>query len=303
GSDNLAVGWVTPGSSGIAVIPGSVLSPFIPTCTSSGSILREYWSGITGNSVTAIPLTTTPTSTSQLTSFEAPTNAGDNYSQRIRGYICAPVTGSYTFYIASDDNSELWLSTSEDPSNKQKIAFVSGYTSSREWTKFSSQKSASITMQAGTKYYVEVLHKEGSGGDNIAVGWVTPGSSSIAVIPGSVLSPFVITEVVKTTSNMESFSSVSEVQINNPPLLSTHNQLTVSPNPATNNINLSLVGFDHNQPMQISLLSMSGNRIREISSSTSTNILSIDVSTLPKGIYIISVVTGDFTGYKQFVKQ
>jgi hypothetical protein len=37
---------------------------------------------------------------------------------------------------------------------------------------------------------VEALHKEGLGGDNLAVGWMLPGSSSIVVIAGSYLSPF-----------------------------------------------------------------------------------------------------------------
>ena len=43
----------------------------------------------------------------------------------MRGYIKAPVTGNYIFWIASDDNSELWLSTINDnPVNKVNIASV-----------------------------------------------------------------------------------------------------------------------------------------------------------------------------------
>ncbi|MDO1450938.1 PA14 domain-containing protein [Rhodocytophaga aerolata] len=191
--DNLAVGWQTPTSSAITIIPGSVLSPVVlsSACTGNGTILREYWSGITGTSVTAIPVTTTPSTSSTIPSFEAPTNAGDNYGQRIRGYICPPSTGSYTFYIASDDNSELWLSSTDNVASKVKIASVTGYTSARQWTKFASQKSAAIALTAGQKYYIEALHKEGSGGDNLAVGWQTPTSSAITVIPGSFLSPVV----------------------------------------------------------------------------------------------------------------
>jgi hypothetical protein len=191
--DNLAVAWQTPTSSTITVIPGSVLSPVIlsSTCTATGNILREYWSSITGTSVTSIPVTTAPSSSSTLTSFEAPTSAGDNYGQRIRGYICPPSTGSYTFYIASDDNSELWLSSTDNVANKVKIASVTGYTSSQQWTKFASQKSTAIALTAGQKYYIEALHKEGTGGDNLAVAWQTPTNSTITVIPGSVLSPVI----------------------------------------------------------------------------------------------------------------
>jgi hypothetical protein len=57
-----------------------------------------------------------PTS-SQIVShlFEAPTNIGDNYGQRMHGWIKAPVSGEYTFWIASDDEGHLYLSTDENP--------------------------------------------------------------------------------------------------------------------------------------------------------------------------------------------
>ena len=134
-----------------------------------------------------------PNLTDTLPSFEAPTNWADNYGTRMRGYITAPVTGSYTFWIASDDNSELWLSTNDNPANKVRIGWVPEWTDSRQWNKFPTQKSAAITLTAGQRYYVEALQKEGGGGDNLAVGWAKPGESTSApseVIPGSVLSPF-----------------------------------------------------------------------------------------------------------------
>jgi hypothetical protein len=119
------------------------------TCGASGSILKEYWANIPGVSVSNIPLNTNPSSTSQLSSFEAPANTADNYGQRIRGYLCPPLSGQYWFAIASDDNSELWLSTDENPANKVKIASVTGWTNPREWKKYTSQLSQSIQLQAG----------------------------------------------------------------------------------------------------------------------------------------------------------
>ncbi len=154
------------------------------------TVTREVWSNIPGNGVAAIPVTTTPTSTSQISSLEGPTNVADNYGSRIRAYITPATTGSYTFYIASDDNAQLFLSTSDNPANKAKIAEVTDWTNSREWTKQPTQTSTARSLTAGTRYYVEVLHKEGGGGDNLAVGWTGPGISTITVIGGSVLSPF-----------------------------------------------------------------------------------------------------------------
>ena len=159
-----------------------------------GAISREVWTGIGGNSVSDIPVGTGPNTTDTLPSFEAPTNWAENYGTRLRGYIKAPVTGNYIFWIASDDNSQLWLSTTnDDPVNKVNIASVTEWTDSRQWNKFPSQKSVAIPLQANQSYYVEALQKEGGGGDNLAVGWAKPGQAISApseVIPGSVLSPF-----------------------------------------------------------------------------------------------------------------
>ena len=171
--------------------------PFINSslCTASGTISRDYWANITGTSVSNIPINTAPTSTSQLSVFEAPQNLADNYGQRIRGYICPPLTGNYIFWISSDDNSELWLSTDDNPANKIKIASVTGWTSSREWTKYPTQQSAPISLIAGQKYYIEALHKEGSQGDNCAVGWQLPNGALERPIIGSRLSPFITSSI------------------------------------------------------------------------------------------------------------
>lgn len=166
-----------------------------PTPTPAGvvGITRELWSNIGGTNVSDIPLNDTPTSTSVLSSFEAPTNVGDNYGQRLRGLLTAPTTGAYTFWIAGDDNCELWLSTNDQAGSKVKIAGVSGWTFPREWNKYASQKSVTINLVAGQRYYIEALMKEATGGDNLAVGWAKPGQSAgepSEVVPGTVLSPY-----------------------------------------------------------------------------------------------------------------
>ena len=49
------------------------------------------------------------------------------------------MTGSYTFWIASDDNSELLLSINDNPANKVSIATVPDWTDSRQWNKYSTK--------------------------------------------------------------------------------------------------------------------------------------------------------------------
>lgn len=159
-----------------------------------GTILREKWDNITGSTVSDLithpSFQNSPSSSSLLTLFESPTNEGTNYGSRIRGFICPPQTGNYVFWIASDDNSELWISTDANPLNKSMIASVSGFTASREWTRFSSQQSVPVYLVAGNRYYIEALHKEGTGGDHLAVGWQLPSGARERPIPGSRLSPY-----------------------------------------------------------------------------------------------------------------
>lgn len=160
----------------------------------NGKILREWWLGLTGSNLvnlTSSPLyPANPSGRDLLNSFEAPINFEENFGQRIRGYLHPAVTGQYRFHVAGDDESSLLLSTDSSPANAVQIASVATWTSPQEWTKFPSQTSALITLQAGKRYYIEALMKEGGGGDHLSVGWTPPGSSTIAVIPGQNLSPF-----------------------------------------------------------------------------------------------------------------
>jgi endoglucanase len=173
----------------------TVVANFIPRGTGgTGTILREFWLNVTGGTVSSLTSSAgypnSPTGSGQLTSLEGPVNAADNFGSRIRGYIHPPISGSYTFWLASDDNGDLLLSTNDSPASATRIAFVDGWTNPREWSKYPSQRSAAINLVAGQKYYIEVLQKDALGGDNVAVSWQGPGISQ-AVIAGSFLSPFV----------------------------------------------------------------------------------------------------------------
>lgn len=145
-------------------------------------IKRDVFSNIPGSGISDLTnhpsYPGSPDSESYLTSlFEAPINIADDYGQRVYGLLRAPQTGSYTFWIASDDNSRLYLSTTPDATDKELIASVPGWTNSRNWDKYPEQMSATITLTEGQDYYVEAIMKEGYGGDNLAVGWQLPDNS------------------------------------------------------------------------------------------------------------------------------
>ncbi|MHC4312026.1 MAG: PA14 domain-containing protein, partial [Planctomycetota bacterium] len=107
---------------------------------------------------------------SEPTLFEAPVDWAHYYGTRMHGFLYPPVSGDYTFWISSDDASELWLSTDDNPANKALIAFETTWSQSREW-QTGAEQSASIALTGGQKYYIEALHKEGDGKDNLAVTW------------------------------------------------------------------------------------------------------------------------------------
>ena len=163
-----------------------------PPTGGTGQITWEYWNTGWGTTVDTLrndpDFPNSPDNSDTLTTFEAPINRADVFGQRIRGYVYPPVTGQYTFWIASDDQGELWLSTNTSPNNAVQIATVSQWTLSRQWTKDPEQKSVTISLQAGQAYYIEALAQEGGGGDHLAIAWQIPGQS-LAVIDGQYLSP------------------------------------------------------------------------------------------------------------------
>ena len=153
----------------------------VVNANASPGVREERW---TGWNVT----TGTPVFTGYQTSFTTAQNVADNYTRRLSGWIIPPTTGLYTFWIASDDDSRLSLSTSASSSDKQDIATVGGWTNFQSWDEQGSQKSAPRFLIAGHPYHVEAVQSEGGGGDHLAVAWSGPGITR-AVIPGSVLVP------------------------------------------------------------------------------------------------------------------
>ena len=138
-----------------------------------GALWRDVFTGLSGSSVsdlTSAPnFPTFPDAGGPVENGEAPEGYADNYGQRISGWITPPESGNYRFYLASDDNSELWLSTDATRANRALIVSLNGYRGFRQWS--SSPTSALIPLVGGERYYVEVLHKEGGGGDHCGFTW------------------------------------------------------------------------------------------------------------------------------------
>ena len=189
----------------LPVAAGSTVN-FTAYAFTPGFVLSEMYLGITGTTVANLTdnakyINHQPDSVSALFALEAAQTGGaspgvENYGRRIYGWLIPPTTGDYTFYIASDDASQVSLSADESAANLQYVASQSGATGYRSFTNNASQTSAPFTLQAGSRYFVEVLMKEGGGGDHVSVGWTLPGqpvateNNLVTIIPGQYLANY-----------------------------------------------------------------------------------------------------------------
>lgn len=138
----------------------------------------------------------------------APGDWGDNYGVQVIGYFYPPSTTSYYFAICADDNAELHLSTDDNPANKKLLARETAWSNPREYVTSSGNSTledklsdtftgsqwpnreadGGIVLQANQAYYIEVLMKEGTGGDNLSVSVLGAGIDGNLPIPGQYLS-------------------------------------------------------------------------------------------------------------------
>jgi hypothetical protein len=178
-------------TTGDFIYPGTARS-VLAACTAAGFATGEGYMNIPGTQVaqlTANPAyPNNPSITAQLNSLEY-TNLGNNYGGRLRGYICAPQTGNYTFYIVGDDQAGLFLSTDSNAANKVLVAYNELPVGFRQWTRYATQKSAPIQLVKGMRYYFETLHKQATGANHLSVGWIMPDGTQEGPIPGNRLSP------------------------------------------------------------------------------------------------------------------
>lgn len=111
---------------------------------------------------------------------EIPPHQRDFYGARLSGYFTPDESGIYDFYMASDDQGELYLSADADPANAVLIAREPEWNPSRDFATLTRRNPSApenrsttlfpdgILLQAGRSYYVEALMKEHGGGDNLA---------------------------------------------------------------------------------------------------------------------------------------
>jgi hypothetical protein len=187
---------------------GNVIAPntkktFKWTLT-TGYVLWELYPDIDGTAVDALvndaDFPDNPGRREYLTSFSTIPQMGNDVAERfgarVSGFLTPTESGNYEFFLRSDDASELYLSTDDKPENRVAIAMETGCCAAfLEYDQATrGQTSVPQALNAGKKYYLEALYKEGGGGDYIEVAWRKEGDTTPAgdlkPIPGSFLSAY-----------------------------------------------------------------------------------------------------------------
>ena len=170
--------------------PDDVIDSYM-ACPGSGSILCEFWENMTGNNVSQLKMNPdfpdNPTDSFLIPNLECLRDWGDSYGICLRGYVHPFRTGNYTFRIASDNRSELWLSLDEKSENKELIARVLNLTPVKMWYKYHTQHSFPVLLIAGKKYYIEALFKEDQWNDHLEIAWSLNGDD-YTIVQGDYLS-------------------------------------------------------------------------------------------------------------------
>ena len=158
---------------------------------------RETWSkrvNTVADAIDAGVFDTEPNAKTTMTDdFDAPVNVADYYVQRARAYIKPLETADYYLYVAVDDGAKVYLSTDADASKKELIIETEKWTSHNNFKNDDEHKSKMIRLESGNLYYVEVLAREGGGGDNLSLGYSTVSNgreSSVKVVAQEMIESF-----------------------------------------------------------------------------------------------------------------
>ena len=157
-----------------------------------GFLKFESYPGITGTAVQMLldaPIyPDSPAQTLYMTSFNTrtvyPDDTHENFGGRITGFLIPAESAEYELFLRSDDASQLFISSNDDPAGLELVAQEAGCCGAFEETG-APETAPSRLLEAGQRYAIQVLYKEGGGGDYAQVAWRQVGDTT----PASLLQP------------------------------------------------------------------------------------------------------------------
>jgi hypothetical protein len=175
----------------------------------------------------------------------------NSYSVRWSGYIQPRTTGSYTFYINSDNGRRVWI-------NDQLII--------DEWIDDNGiEYSGSITLNANQKYTIKVEYFQDNGGADCMLEWMSD------VQPREVVPKSQLYTVISALNDVKSDGA----------------GINIYPMPITNKkMHIRLSGFDNYENTSLVLYDLLGKSLLQ-TTVNSTGV--IDLKNISTGTYIVSV--------------
>ena len=173
----------------------------LPSKYVEGALNIRIWRGLCGSQLTNLrqslffPRYPDERSLKFINEFHIDDNA-IHYGQQIVGFVRPAYSGFFRFAIASDDESELWLSRSGDPNEKHLIARVlkqgqTAWTQINKRNKYPDQISEDLKLRKDNKYYIEVLHKQGVGNGFVQVFWKSFTDADFKMISSNYLASYI----------------------------------------------------------------------------------------------------------------
>ena len=178
--------------------------------------------------------------------WEAVTDSNElnEYAAQISGWITPAETTGYVFFTNSDDPSHLYLSPDDDPANKLLIAQQVQWSGARQWhagnallkrsdefgNNYPTEATDSeheydiwddddltsvygIPLEAGQRYYMESVHREGGGGGNVQATMITENEAGEEGFPANGTASTLTGDLIGTYLNPNG----AEVTITNQP--------------------------------------------------------------------------------------
>jgi hypothetical protein len=182
-----------------AVAANSTASFYSFLNVKDGVLKFSFWGAINGTPVDNLyqdpRWPASPDMTAAVFAFNSrdalPNDSKDNYGASIEGFLTPAESGSYRFFIYSDDASQFFISSDDKEANLAQIAEETGCCNFFTEPD-SARTSEPVALTAGKKYFVRMVYKEGGGGDYGQIAWRKEGDTTAAgkltPIPGKFLS-------------------------------------------------------------------------------------------------------------------
>lgn len=191
GANYSCAATLAPPYNSITASSGNAFIRVLPGIYYTNGLKNERFAGATSRVVTEQHNVPAASQISLEPNTDDPGGYGDNYVNRLSGWFIPPTSDNYVFFLACDDDSDLFVSTDASMGNKRMVAQETAWSGTRSWLATTASNlgqkrtdqfvdpvtsatyPSGVALTAGQSYYIELVHHNGTGGDNFGVTYQT----------------------------------------------------------------------------------------------------------------------------------